>query len=135
MSSSVCPREIVDCSHAVIPFHPNRLFQPIRFELSHIQRVFRKAYRRVDGFMDSEVLVCYYHHSCHRSDRTSLLIVTDQIQSVRRSICTRQLICSHVISFLVKLIGSMIYTGYIHLADEVSLDYLYSGVLHLFCLD
>ena len=30
----------------------------------------------LDIFMDSSVLVCYYHHSCHRSDRTSLLIVT-----------------------------------------------------------
>ena len=26
---------------------------------------------------------------------------------------------SHVISFLVKLIGSMLYTGYIYLADDV----------------
>ena len=71
----------------------------------------------------------------YRSDRTSHLIVTDQIQSVCRFICTRQSICLHVISFLIKLISSMLYPGYIHLADDVSLYYLYFGVLYLFCQD
>ena len=56
----------------------------------------------------------------YRSGRTSLLMVTDQIQSVCRFVCTRQSICSHVISFFVNLIGSMLYTGYIHLANDVT---------------
>ena len=67
----------------------------------------------------------------YRSGRTSLLMVTDYIQSIYKFICIRQSICSYVISFLVKLIGSMLYTGYIHLVDDVSLYYLYLGVLYL----
>ena len=38
-------------------------------------------------------------------------------------------------TLFIKLIGSMLYTGYINLANEVSLYYLYLGVLYLFYLD
>ena len=100
------------------PFSPESAISADSLELSHIQLVFRKACQCIDGFTDSKVLICYYHHSCHRSGRTSLLIVTDQIQGVCRSIYTRQSICSHVISFLDRFIGSMLYTGNIHVTDD-----------------
>ena len=99
-------------------------------ERSHIQRVFQKACQCIDGFTDSLVLVCYYHHSCHRSDRTSLLMVTYQIQSVCRCIRTRQLICSHVISFLDRFIGSMFHTGNIHLANDFTYIYVHCTCHH-----
>ena len=105
-------------------FHLNRLFQPIRLSF-HTQHVFRKACQCMDGFTDSSVLVCYYHHSCHRSGRTSLLMVTDQIQSVSRSICIRQSICLHAISFIIRFIGSMLYTDNICLADDLIYTYEY----------
>ena len=118
MSSQVYLREIVDCSHAVVPFPPESAISADSLELSHIQHVFRKAYQCIDVFMDSSVLVCYYHHSCHRSGRTSLLMVTDQIQRVCRSVCTKQSISSHVISFLIRFIGSMFYSDNTHLTDD-----------------
>ena len=111
------------------PFYLNQLFQLIHPSL-HVQHVFRKAYLSVDGFTDSLVLVCYYHHSCHRSGRTSLLMVTDQIQSVCRSICIRQSICLHAIYFIVRFIGSMIHPGNTHLANDLIYIYVYCTYQH-----
>ena len=75
------------------------------------------TYSRFYGFSGSRLSPSL---QLHRSGRTSLLMVTDQIQSVCKSICTRQSICSYVISFFVKLIDSMLYTSYIYLADDVT---------------
>ena len=129
MSPQVCPCEIVDCSHVLVPFYLNRLLQSIHLSL-HVQHVFWKACRSIDDFTNSSVLVCCYHHSCHRSGQTSLLIVTDYIQSFCRSICTRQSIYLHVISFLVRFIGSMLYIGNTHLADDFTYIYVYCTCQH-----
>ena len=54
----------------------------------------------------------------HRSDRTSLLMIIDQIQTVYRFIYIRQSICSHVILFSSNLLARCFISIMFHLADE-----------------
>ena len=99
-------------------------FSRFAYAFTHIACFFMNLsiYKWFYGFFDFSLLSL---SQLYGSSRTSLLMVTDQIQSICRFVCTRQSIYSHVISFLVKLIGSMLYTGYIHLADDVSLYYIF----------
>ena len=68
----------------------------------------------------------------HRSDRTSLLMIIDQTQTVCRFIYIRQSICSHVILFSSNLSARHFISIMFHLADNAFLyrffaDYQFSN--------
>ena len=131
--SDLCFTDMLDIDY-LVDSPSNRLFLADRL-CFHVYSIFfmnLSIYRWFYRFFGFSLLLLSQRY---RSDRSSLLMVTNQIQSVCRFIYTRQLICSHVISFLVKLIGPMLLHWLYPSADNVSLCYLYFGVQYLLCLD